>query len=84
MVKTIRPVQGFPTDKMLKFHLSNMHLNSKLVFKASAKQNWQSATAGESVMNRRFSKDIVETIAHKKTILKESIYQLIHCIIELE
>lgn len=28
-------------------------------------------------MNGKFSKDIVETIAHKKTILKESISQLI-------
>lgn len=77
MVKTIRPVQGFPTDKMLKFHLSKVHLNSKLVFKARAEQNWQSVTAGESVMNGTFSKDFVETIAHKKTILKESISQLI-------
>lgn len=76
MVKTKRPVQGFPTDKIVQFHLSSVHLNSQLVFKASAKQNWQSATAGESVMNGTFSKDN-ETIAHKKTILKESISQLI-------
>lgn len=76
MVKTMRPVQGFPADKMFKFHFSEVHLNSKLVFKARSEQNGQNATAGESDKWKIFNR-LCETIAHKKKILTESIIQYI-------